>query len=344
MQAYRFNWKGRIYELVDTPGFDDTHVSDTEVLRKILVWLEASYKKGQRIHGLIYLHRISDIRLQGSAKRNLHIFRKICGESGLNNVVLATTFWDVIDNVTGVRRETAFKETGGFWHDMIRHGSRVFRLSLSRETCLDLLESFGTIHHSMPQAQGNMILRSTCIDQTTAVQSSRTRVAEQSCEVMDESYRRYEEELFRLWGMAETALSDKDAHVKEQRQRISRNFAASIEAYQKTEWDVENRDHEQKSHQLVLDGEKERRKLEEKSMELNLKEANLEANEERLEVLWDEELCSQRDSWHNEVTCTCCDTKIAGAYYRKSYIRLVLINPSNKSNERQTAASASTTT
>jgi len=41
---------------VDTPGFDDTYRSDTEVLREIASWLTDSYAKNVKLNGIIYIH------------------------------------------------------------------------------------------------------------------------------------------------------------------------------------------------------------------------------------------------------------------------------------------------
>jgi len=35
--------RGKRLVLVDTPGFDDTHTSDSEILRRIAIWLASSY-------------------------------------------------------------------------------------------------------------------------------------------------------------------------------------------------------------------------------------------------------------------------------------------------------------
>ena len=166
VRAYPYSWKGRTYELIDTPGFDDTHVSDTDVLRKILTWMKKSYEAGHRIHGLVYLHRISDIRMQGSAQRNFHIFKHICGEQCLGNVVLATTFWDITDEKTARERETALTRPGGFWGDMIQKGSRAHRLNRSRDAYMELLESFATKAHVVPQAQEELVMQSKSISRT----------------------------------------------------------------------------------------------------------------------------------------------------------------------------------
>jgi hypothetical protein len=79
--------------LIDTPGFDDTERTHAEVLTEIGRFLEAQYPSGTNLMGIIYIHPIRDTRHQTSSLRNLRIFRKLCGDSHLANVVLATTRW-----------------------------------------------------------------------------------------------------------------------------------------------------------------------------------------------------------------------------------------------------------
>jgi hypothetical protein len=66
--AYEVSPVQTVY-LIDTPGFDDTNRSDTEVLKEIARWLVASYKGKILLNGIIYLHRITDIRMQGRPGR-----------------------------------------------------------------------------------------------------------------------------------------------------------------------------------------------------------------------------------------------------------------------------------
>ena len=113
--------------LIDTPGFDDTNRSDNEVLCEIAAWLTRSYTAQIRLSGIIYLHRISDSRMQGSAKRNLLMFKKLCGPDALKQVTLATTMWDRVSEVEGEARERELTSTPDFWGWMVGHGSRVCR-------------------------------------------------------------------------------------------------------------------------------------------------------------------------------------------------------------------------
>ncbi|KFY32272.1 hypothetical protein V493_00350 [Pseudogymnoascus sp. VKM F-4281 (FW-2241)] len=112
--------------LVDTPGFGDTTISDTEILRKIAEWMRDSYDDGFLLSGIIYLHRISDDRMEGQSLKNLRMMRKLCGTNSLKNVVLATTMWENVTESVGMERELELKQD--FWKDMIEDGSTVARI------------------------------------------------------------------------------------------------------------------------------------------------------------------------------------------------------------------------
>ncbi|KAL4871500.1 hypothetical protein BDV12DRAFT_194266 [Aspergillus spectabilis] len=124
--AYEVSPSHTVY-LIDTPGFDDTNRSDTQVLREIAGWLGASYKHKILLHGIIYLHRITDIRMQGSAKKNLVMFRQLCGEEALKKVILVTTMWDKVPAEEGTRREQELINTAEFWGWMLGKGSTFHR-------------------------------------------------------------------------------------------------------------------------------------------------------------------------------------------------------------------------
>lgn len=88
--AYELSASRTAY-LIDTLDFDDTNRSDTEVLREIADWLAVSYSNKMLLHDVIYLHRITDVRMQDSAKKNLLMFKKLCDDDALRKVVLVTT-------------------------------------------------------------------------------------------------------------------------------------------------------------------------------------------------------------------------------------------------------------
>lgn len=113
--------------LVDTPGFDDTNRTDTEVLRLIASWMKDAYDDKTRLTGIIYLHRISDNRMSGSSYKNLKMLRSLCGTSNLSHVILATTMWDKVTAEVGDVREAELLSEDEWWGQMKNNGSVVRR-------------------------------------------------------------------------------------------------------------------------------------------------------------------------------------------------------------------------
>ena len=142
VQSFTFEHGDKKFSLVDTPGFDDTYRSDNDVLKELADWLIGSFRDGVKISGVIYLHRISDPKMEGTALRNLRMFRKLCGDDFLKNVVLGTTFWDLVSDDQGNRREEELLQTEGFFKDMKQQGCDVVRITDDRESNLKILSRF----------------------------------------------------------------------------------------------------------------------------------------------------------------------------------------------------------
>lgn len=126
--------------LIDTPGFDDGRRTDTEILKELATWLSSSYKEEVYLNGIIYIHRITDVRLGGSAMRNLSMFKKLCGHDALKNVILSTTMWEKVTEEDGATREAELKAKLDYWGGMISMGSKVFRHLNTRESAMAMIE------------------------------------------------------------------------------------------------------------------------------------------------------------------------------------------------------------
>lgn len=122
---------GQDIYLIDTPGFDDTTRSDTEILEDVAAWLKRSYDARITLAGIIYLHRIQDNRVGGPGAANIRMFKELCGADRLSCVVLATTRWDSLSDERArsqaIAREDELKSTPGFWGELVRCGARVCR-------------------------------------------------------------------------------------------------------------------------------------------------------------------------------------------------------------------------
>jgi hypothetical protein len=122
---------GRRIYLVDTPGFNDTNRPDVETLRILAAYLAASYANGVRIHGLIFLHPISDNRMTGSSLRTIEMMKGICGFDSYHNSAIATTMWprepDPAEKVLLEHRNAELLSDHRFFGDMVARGAKPFR-------------------------------------------------------------------------------------------------------------------------------------------------------------------------------------------------------------------------
>jgi myosin heavy subunit len=159
----------RTVYLIDTPGFDDTNRSDTEVLSEIAVWLGKSYRSNILLHGIIYLHRITDIRMQGSARKNLIMFKQLCGTDAFKKVILVTTMWDKVSSDEAVMREKELIDTPEFWGWMLGKGSSCHRHNNTERSARDIVHLLA--NHNAPIAtelQRQLIDEKRTLDQTSA--------------------------------------------------------------------------------------------------------------------------------------------------------------------------------
>ncbi|KAM0206431.1 hypothetical protein ACHAQD_012442 [Fusarium lateritium] len=143
VEIYSFNYSpGITVHLVDTPGFDDTNRKDSDILRDISAWLSKSYTEKVLLNGILYLHRISDPRMQGSGKMSINLLIRLCGRNALKNVVLVTTMWEKVETEVGKRREKELESTEEFWGYMKRHGSQTRRHHNNEESARSVLSIF----------------------------------------------------------------------------------------------------------------------------------------------------------------------------------------------------------
>jgi hypothetical protein len=92
------------------------------------------------IGGVLYLHDISLKRFTGTARRNLQMFRRLCGEDALNKVVFVTTSWQMDAPDDRERREEQLKSS--HWKPMIDAGANVRRFLGTGDFAWEILKIF----------------------------------------------------------------------------------------------------------------------------------------------------------------------------------------------------------
>jgi len=205
--SFMYNRSLRVH-LIDTPGFDDTERSDVQVLQDIAHWLSASFKSGIRLSGIIFLHRISDPRMAGSARRNLIMFKKLCGEKAYQSVVLATSMWSKVIPEEGDRRERELMDTDEFWGLMCKKGSKVFRYYNTQKSALDLVGYILSLHMTvMLDIQDEIVNKGHEIDETSAAH-------ELNAEIIRER-KMHEAELAAMRSQMEEAMAQRDEELQQ---------------------------------------------------------------------------------------------------------------------------------
>ncbi|PPQ80653.1 hypothetical protein CVT24_011717 [Panaeolus cyanescens] len=126
--------------LIDTPGFNDTNVTDFAILVLITDWLTATYKQKVTLSGVLYFHRITDNRMTGPLLHNLEMFKSMVGEKAFFNVSLVTTMWDAVTESMATVHEQQLRTQ--YWKGMIRNGSRVRRHDNTPESALKIISEF----------------------------------------------------------------------------------------------------------------------------------------------------------------------------------------------------------
>lgn len=125
--------------LVDTPGFDDTHRSDREIMVKILEWLRAQCMLPSspviKFAGIIYLHEISQAR----ANTNTELMNpmKLSRPEISRHVILVTTKWKEIKQTVGLERE---RNLSNQWQLMKKAGAHMARFNESTQSALDIID------------------------------------------------------------------------------------------------------------------------------------------------------------------------------------------------------------
>ena len=78
----------------------------------------------------------------GCARKNLLMFKKLCGPDGIKNVNLVTTFWEKTDPSEGELRVQDLSSKDEYWGSLVKKGVQIRRHYHNRESALKILEDY----------------------------------------------------------------------------------------------------------------------------------------------------------------------------------------------------------
>ncbi|KAG0641241.1 P-loop containing nucleoside triphosphate hydrolase protein [Tuber brumale] len=206
VQSYSFGYEGAKITLVDTPGFNDTNRSDAEVLQEIADWTTRTYRGKRLLSGIIYLHPITHTRMEGSALKNLKMFRNLCGQKFLKNVFLTTTQWSNIDPAEGEYRESNLRN-GDFWGGLVDKGATIQRFHGTRESGLELIRGLMSKERKPLDIQDQIVNQNMSLLETDAGRCINEELIAQA--------KKHKKELESLKRDFEEAIKERDNEIKE---------------------------------------------------------------------------------------------------------------------------------
>ena len=138
-------------------------------VRRFLIFqaeLPGRYEEGSTLAGVIYVHRISDNRFSGITARNFNLFRKLCGESTLKNVILVTNMWGVDPQDINEAREREL--AGKFFKPALDKGAQMARHYDTAESAHEIIRRIVDNHPVALQIQRELVDEHKDIGGTTA--------------------------------------------------------------------------------------------------------------------------------------------------------------------------------
>ncbi|EMD32135.1 hypothetical protein CERSUDRAFT_99815 [Gelatoporia subvermispora B] len=220
---------GRQVTLIDTPGFDDTTRSDTDILKVIADYLCNAYQNEKKLSGIIYMHRISDFRMGGTSKRNFTMFRKLCGDDTLKNVLIVTNMWGEVSAEVGSAREKELAADDILFKPVLEKGARMLRHDNTLSSAHRILSCLINNRPEVLQIQDEVVNKHKDILQTAAA----TELARE----LEEQKRKQREEMDRVRREHEAAVAAQQEATRraleQERARIAAEEARAHAEYER---------------------------------------------------------------------------------------------------------------
>lgn len=147
------------------------------------------------------MHRISDYRMGGKSKGNFKIFRELCGESSLKNILIVTNMWSEVKPEIGEAREVELASKDKFFKPLLEKGARMLRHDGTLESAHTTLRYLINSHPATLRIQREIVDEHKSIEKTAA--GSELRRA------LDEQADRHKEEIHTLRAQMEAAMQAK---------------------------------------------------------------------------------------------------------------------------------------
>jgi GTPase SAR1 family protein len=192
--------------LMDTPGFDDPAFSDAKILTSIATSLVAIFNAQVDIQGALYIHPVTEVRLRGSGRKNLIMFRNMLGTRGMSNCRLVTTKWSLQSKEVSETREKELREKEGLWKPLVAAGAQTVRFGDSSQSAIEIIK---------PLIEGPAFEPLILEEITKGKTLPQTQAGQVVNDDVEEAYKTHQAEIANLKAEEEKARIQKDAEYAE---------------------------------------------------------------------------------------------------------------------------------
>jgi hypothetical protein len=199
-----------------------------------------------------------DIRMTGSARRNLLMFKKLSGPDAIHNVMLVTTMWEkLVTEEEGAARKQELETTPEFWGDMLKLGApQIMRHDNNPDSAWRLISQFVKKKAVALKIQDEIANHNTSLEKTDAGRAVDSELAKER--------ERWEREMAQAKKDLEEALRLRDEEsariLQEEQQRMEKRLAALDQDRRRLKVSLEKM-HEERYAQLEEELEEVRRQL-----------------------------------------------------------------------------------
>jgi hypothetical protein len=214
--------------LIDTPGWDDTHRTDTDILTLIGDHLGNLFGADQLLQGVVLLQPITGTRVYGTERKRTRLFEKICGMSAFPNIVIATTMWsDVVDQAAAHQRVQERIGSPEFWGSMVQGGARVMKHDNTQESALTIIRTLLSnqarpLQLQTELAQGYDLANTSVGVQLTADITAMVFTGQNRIEELEEEVRRTAADNAALRAKLQGDINELNDEVKKQKEEIEK--------------------------------------------------------------------------------------------------------------------------
>ena len=177
------------------------------------------------------MHRISDKRFTEMARRNFAMFRELCGDATLKDVILVTNMWGEISPEDGQDRESQL--FGKFFKPVIDKGARMARHFNTTRSAHDIIRRIMGNHPVALQIQRELVDNENGIADTAA--------GEVINQEFNDQIKRYQAELKKVQAEMVRVLEKKDEEMRQELELDRRKMQEQMDKIKKNSEELASR-------------------------------------------------------------------------------------------------------